>query len=127
MKFQSSYFLANGGVHVLQTFLSEQLSEEIQIKGRTARQGDVGSFSLVLLDKELEKFSITKDEIHQNQANIYNFINTKRIAFSDELFKVANSKVNNAKQKHRESINFIENLNQNDLRNAKTFIIENNS
>jgi preprotein translocase subunit SecA len=27
---------ANGGVHVLQTFLSEELSEEVQIMGRTA-------------------------------------------------------------------------------------------
>ncbi len=28
---------ANGGVHVIQTFFSEELSEEVQIKGRTAR------------------------------------------------------------------------------------------
>ena len=30
----------NGGVHVIQTFLSEDQSEEIQIQGRTARQGE---------------------------------------------------------------------------------------
>ncbi len=30
---------ANRGIHVLQTFLSEELSEETQIKGRTARYG----------------------------------------------------------------------------------------
>ena len=28
----------DGGVHVIQTFLSEEFSEEVQIKGRTARQ-----------------------------------------------------------------------------------------
>jgi preprotein translocase subunit SecA len=39
----------NGGVHVIQTFLSEELSEEIQIKGRTARQGDEGSYSMNML------------------------------------------------------------------------------
>nr|XP_047141288.1 protein translocase subunit SecA-like [Hydra vulgaris] len=30
--------IANGGVHVIQTFFSEELSEEVQIQGRTARQ-----------------------------------------------------------------------------------------
>ena len=37
-----------------QTFLSEELSEEIQIQGRTARQGKQGSFQLVLLESDLE-------------------------------------------------------------------------
>ncbi|ETO03087.1 hypothetical protein RFI_34323 [Reticulomyxa filosa] len=46
---------ANGGVHVIQTFLSEELSEEVQIKGRTARQGSYGSYSLILCDRSLEK------------------------------------------------------------------------
>lgn len=27
----------NGGIHIVQTFLSEDLAEETQIKGRTAR------------------------------------------------------------------------------------------
>ena len=44
----------NGGVHVIQTFLSSDMSEEIQIQGRTARQGKKGSYSMILLDKDLE-------------------------------------------------------------------------
>ena len=36
--------LKGGGVHVIQTFFSLDLSEEIQIKGRTARQGENGSY-----------------------------------------------------------------------------------
>ncbi|CAF4874529.1 unnamed protein product, partial [Rotaria sp. Silwood1] len=55
--------ILNGGVHVIQTFLSEELSEEVQIKGRTARQGDIGSYSMVLLDRDLEKFNITTEDI----------------------------------------------------------------
>ena len=39
-----SHMLNDGGVHVIQTFFSLDLSEEIQIKGRTARQGDNGSY-----------------------------------------------------------------------------------
>ena len=38
----------NGGIHVIQTFLSGELSKEIQIKGRAAGQGDDGSYSLIL-------------------------------------------------------------------------------
>ena len=49
----------NGGVHVIQAFLSSDMSEEIQIQGRTARQGKKGSYTLILLDKDLEdKFGI---------------------------------------------------------------------
>ena len=52
----------NGGVHVIQTFLSEEVSEEIQIQGRTARQGKNGSYELFLLASDLEeKFSIHKE------------------------------------------------------------------
>jgi hypothetical protein len=43
-------------VHVIQTFLSEDFTEETQIQGRTARQGQNGSYCLVLLSKSLEKY-----------------------------------------------------------------------
>ncbi|CAF3356787.1 unnamed protein product [Rotaria sp. Silwood2] len=54
---------ANGGTHVIQTFLSEEFLEEKQIKGRTARQSDQGSYSMILLDRDLEKFHIEKVHI----------------------------------------------------------------
>jgi hypothetical protein len=53
-----------GGVHVVQTFLSETESEEIQIKGRTARQGDNGSYALVLsLDDVAAAFKVGPEEL----------------------------------------------------------------
>jgi preprotein translocase subunit SecA len=52
-----------GGTHIVQTFLSEMLSEEIQIQGRTARQGQEGSYSLVLLKEDaLEEFETGGNE-----------------------------------------------------------------
>ncbi|CAF4774457.1 unnamed protein product, partial [Rotaria sp. Silwood2] len=54
---------ANDGAHVIQTFLSEEYSEEIQIKGRTARQGDTRFYGMVLLDSDLEKFLIQREDI----------------------------------------------------------------
>ena len=53
----------NGGVHVVQTFLSEDYSEEIQIRGRAARQGEYGSYSLIVSIVSLEKFLIKPEDI----------------------------------------------------------------
>jgi hypothetical protein len=55
--------LENGGVHVLQTFWSIDKSEQIQIMGRTARQGQEGSYSLVLCRKHLERLGIEPDDL----------------------------------------------------------------
>ena len=46
--------LLSGGVFVIQTFYSAELSEEVQIRGRCARQGDSGSYMMILLESELE-------------------------------------------------------------------------
>jgi hypothetical protein len=60
-----------GGLHVVQTFLSEELSEEIQIRGRTARQKNKGSFQMILLAQDLDKFEITEAEIKQKEQGIF--------------------------------------------------------
>lgn len=40
-----------GGVHVISSYFSRDLSEEVQMMGRCARQGAPGSFSMVILSK----------------------------------------------------------------------------
>jgi len=70
-----------GGIHVIQTFMSEEKSEEVQIKGRTARQGDKGSFSMILCDNELvNKFHISSETLHAetNMQDLYNELDQKR-------------------------------------------------
>ncbi|CAF0990699.1 unnamed protein product [Brachionus calyciflorus] len=62
--FSSRSMLNNGGVHVIQTFFSDDPSEEIQIMGRTARQGETGSYSLILMDEDLEKFFGTSYKVN---------------------------------------------------------------
>jgi uncharacterized membrane protein YgcG len=52
-----------GGIHVIQTFLSEDSSEEIQIQGRTARQGHPGTFSMVLSESDLESSSLSRADV----------------------------------------------------------------
>ena len=44
-----------GGLHVIQTFAADFVADEVQIQGRTARQGKNGSWSLMLDNAELAK------------------------------------------------------------------------
>jgi len=46
-----------GGLHVLLTFFPRDVQEEVQIKGRTGRQGQQGSFSMVMRSLQLEDFA----------------------------------------------------------------------
>ncbi len=55
--------VTKGGVVVIQTFLSMQISEEAQIKGRTARQSNPGSYYLYVNKLDLfEKPWVLSDE-----------------------------------------------------------------
>ncbi|CAF4248425.1 unnamed protein product [Rotaria sp. Silwood2] len=139
----------NGGTHVIQTFLSEEFSEEKQIKGRTARQGDQGSYSMILLDRDLEKFHIEKSHIDdilkgkgfiariadtvtdtlkltKTYDTLYPFLHDKRT----ELFKTqyeANIKyVEQAKEKHLISQEFLFHLHSGDIDSVRKFLIEEN-
>jgi len=59
-----------GGMHVLQTFFSRDLSEEVQIMGRCARQGNKGSYSLVLLaSTAAAAFDLTVDTVKGWEAS----------------------------------------------------------
>jgi hypothetical protein len=50
--------------HNMQTHVATTLSEEIQMKGRTARQGEKGSWAMVLRKKELSQtYAITDEEL----------------------------------------------------------------
>jgi len=71
-----------GGMVVIQTFLSVEKSEETQIKGRTARQGKRGVYSMVLLESDLcEKFEIAKGECADYPLDKrYDFLDGRRVA-----------------------------------------------
>ncbi|CAG9315944.1 unnamed protein product [Blepharisma stoltei] len=118
----------NGGVHVIQTFLSEDVSEETQIMGRCARQGQQGSFSMILLDNELEHFLISKLDIEnmRNNGSFYESLNKKR----DEFIQIENiGESNNVKQskaQHDSTIEFLNFIQNNNIGKAKAFLKEKN-
>ncbi|CAL6025608.1 Helicase-related_protein [Hexamita inflata] len=86
-----------GGVHVIQTFFSDELSEEKQIKGRTARQGKRGSYSLVLLDIDLQKYGLRTKHIEtmKDQAKLHSTIDPLRQKYFDNKYP---ERIRNQKQ-----------------------------
>jgi hypothetical protein len=119
----------NGGVHVIQTFLSEEYSEEIQIKGRTARQGDPGTFQLIISIKSLEKYEIKPDDIkNQSVALRYQFVDKKRREFFETKYAENIKFVKTIKSKHVIFNKFLEKVfskNKN-LEEINDFLIQEN-
>ncbi|CAF4322129.1 unnamed protein product [Rotaria sp. Silwood2] len=125
----------NGGVHVIQTFLSEEVSEEVQIKGRTARQGDQGSYSMVLLYSDLEKFFIAEkdiDSVNRGTQNsnmyktVYDLLNRKRIDLFKTQYETNMEYVKQAKDRHKIARKFLSALHSGDIDSVKGFLIEEN-
>lgn len=138
---------ANGGTHVIQTFLSDELSEEVQIKGRTARQSDHGSYSMILLDASLERFLITKSDLKaaRKQRPIltlfvnlitgsnektysceYDFLHEKREDFFKTNYKGNIKFVEDYRQHHIKADRFLGNIWEGNTEQVKQFLLEEN-
>lgn len=104
--------LAAGGIHVIQTFVSDKLSEETQIMGRTARQGNTGSFSMVLEEGRLEVFGIKEADANamRNTNKYYTTIHKKRSDYFDIEYPKTMEHVGRIRDEHAESVQFIEGL-----------------
>jgi superfamily II DNA/RNA helicase len=116
----------NGGVHVIQTFLSEDESEEIQIIGRTARQGEDGSFNMILAKNSLEKFGIYEKDLNDNSSNLYDFLNEKRKTFFNIQYAENIKYIHDIKQKHDECSEFIKNLLEKNMAKINAFLLKEN-
>ena len=119
----------SGGIHVIQTFVSLEVSEETQIKGRTARQGNFGSYSLILLDSELESIQITADMIVEFEAKSerYTVIDRMRKETFNSSYSNAMMYVDTIKQTHEESQEFLQALYRSDITSVKEFIKKRNN
>ena len=119
---------AAGGVHVISTFLSEGISEETQIRGRTARQGNQGSFSMVLLANELELFAISRPDIERMVATkqIYKTLHDKRLKHFEVAFPESMRYVAEIKDGHVLAQNFVQSLLNGDEAEVRRFLVENN-
>ncbi len=119
---------SNGGAHVIQTFLSAEISEETQIKGRTARQGDHGSYSMVLLEDSLHVFQVTNELITRIKATgvYYSVLNDKRNEFFEMQYGEDTKFVDEAKKEHQLAMKFLDRLLNKDIKFLAKFLGEAN-
>jgi hypothetical protein len=98
-----------GGVCVIQTFFSEELSEETQIKGRTARADRKGVYCLTLLEDDItQKFAMTKEELDDlgKGDQMYAELSKKREFICDQAAATREEAVKCAKVKHTQYLGF---------------------
>jgi hypothetical protein len=98
---------AAGGMHVCMTFVPQQVAEEVQIKGRTARQGGKGSFSVVVDKAKLEEVGIGQAQLThmEHTGALYSYMDQERNQHFD-LKVYPSSMVDNIteiKEKHEEA------------------------
>lgn len=65
-----------GGLHIIHAFLSHEESEEVQIKGRTARQSNKGSYDCILNETWMEELNLTTGNFPRdaNSDGIHNIL-----------------------------------------------------
>eukprot|EP01035_Chromulina_nebulosa_P020866 gene20866-27044_t len=117
-----------GGIHVIQTFLSSEESEEIQIMGRTKRQGHPGSYSLVLRDQEFEIGGISFYELTNltNGQEIHTLIKSNRKQVYDGKFEAKKKLVASQLAEHEISQRIIKSLYDYNVGELKKLIQERN-
>jgi len=121
-----------GGIHIIQTHVAETESEEIQMKGRTARQGEKGSWSMVLRkasltetyridDQVLSRIMETDRGVESNEA-MWNLINDARLKLNilqlEELIKFVASK----ETTHQDAKRFSEALRTNNEEDVREYL-----
>ncbi|EAR88873.1 helicase carboxy-terminal domain protein, putative (macronuclear) [Tetrahymena thermophila SB210] len=122
--------LNSGGVHVIQTFYSSKKSEEVQIMGRSARQGQVGSYSLVLLDQELQRvigpgYEQALKDMRDNN-NHYKKLGEYRKLREDQEYDNRNKFIEQIKKDHEEGQKFVQAMLEQDEKFIKEFLASKN-
>eukprot|EP00475_Leptophrys_vorax_P026879 TRINITY_DN38247_c0_g1_i1.p1 TRINITY_DN38247_c0_g1~~TRINITY_DN38247_c0_g1_i1.p1 ORF type:complete len:867 (-),score=213.86 TRINITY_DN38247_c0_g1_i1:52-2469(-) len=123
---------SNQGVHVIQTFLSEDLAEEAQIQGRCARQGADGSYSMILSLKSLERFFLSSVDfqqycrLYESESNKYTRLNEVRNTFFQIEYANNSTAVQDARTAHLKGMQFLENLRDGNVKEVQTFLMEKN-
>ena len=92
---------SNGGMVVVQTFLSVEKSEELQVQGRTGRQGKKGSYCMVLLEADLvDKFGISPGQWTMvARKDLYDFLDSPRQRVHSKALRQTKEMVNQAEDR----------------------------
>lgn len=98
----------SGGIHVIQTFLSIDIKEEIQIRGRTARLKNNGSWELILCRPHLEELNSSKNG-QGGVVQTYEEVDTVRKLRAGQEGEMRVKKVEQASNKHHKTFEFVKN------------------
>ena len=116
--------LETKGLHVELTYWPSTTAEEIQIKGRTARQGQYGSFHITLNeDAIIDLYDVTNNSLDEEQKNLYHYLNGFRRGIFGQKYDEAELYVEELKPTHRKSELLAESLRNNDISNAKKHLL----
>ncbi|UIP93023.1 hypothetical protein JSQ73_001430 [Wolbachia endosymbiont of Anopheles demeilloni] len=106
--FKSSVAVENsGGVNVIQTFFSLDIKEETQIKGRTARKDNKGSYELVLCKEHLVNAGFLKEEEKEITIN-YESLNKSREQKVKEKGSKNEKRIRESESNHKTTMDFLE-------------------
>lgn len=98
--------------------------------GRTARQGDRGSYGMILLDKDLEWVlgSNWKNEISKvSSTELYEMIDKSRRTLYEAKCTEKSRQIKHCENKHRLSKVFMTAFSRGDMKDVKTFLNDRNS
>lgn len=98
-----------GGVAVICTFFPKHYAEEVQIKGRTWRQDDPGSFEFILFFDDLkDTFKLsTLSELDEANSK-YKYLVSKREMFQEQIAKEMAKNIKKAEDNHDKTIQLTE-------------------
>lgn len=95
----------SGGLYVVQTFISNEQSESVQIEGRTARQGESGSFNLIVTNAQVRKLALDPIKLAKlGTEKILEEINTARVKRFALSYESCVAKAKQLEHTHKESI-----------------------
>lgn len=122
--------LRRGGVLVIQTFLSKEYSEEIQIRGRCGRQGQPGKYRLFLRSGTLEEVGVSKEmieELKSDAARRYTLLHEARNKYFESEYGSVLGAVDEKRDPHRKATAFLQALPTTDKKPAIDFILSENT
>ncbi|CAF2829116.1 unnamed protein product [Rotaria sp. Silwood2] len=125
------------------------MSEEVQIKGRTARQGDYGSYSMILLDKDVEKYQIecidienfrngkpvrdlaltTTENITESSKkydSVYDLLDDRRTIFFKTKYEANKIYVEEARKRHKIGLKLLSSIKSGKIDAIRRILIEEN-
>jgi len=115
--------IENGGVHVIQTFLSMSMSDEIQFRGRTGRQGQKGTYSILLPRESLEQFDIKLEALEKiPHPDKYAFVDRCRNLRFASWYKEETAGIEDLVPEHLEALRFLTELAGGNVEYLKTFL-----